>query len=98
MTQDTICNPHPDAPHGFNRNASHNENRYVCDCEGWQPDEDKDAKIEAQTSMIKELCDALNLGVSETTDYVIRNHLGDAINNEWLCMGRIALKKAKEFL
>jgi hypothetical protein len=29
------CNPHPDAPHGFNRNASHNAGRYVCDCEGW---------------------------------------------------------------
>lgn len=31
------CSTHPDAPHGFNRNASHNENRYVCDCEGWLP-------------------------------------------------------------
>lgn len=33
----TACNPHPDAPHGFNRNASHNARRYVCDCEGWMP-------------------------------------------------------------
>lgn len=33
----TTCNPHPDAPHGFNRNASHNAGRYVCDCEGWMP-------------------------------------------------------------
>ena len=31
------CNPHPDAPHGFNRNASHNADRYVCDCESWEP-------------------------------------------------------------
>jgi hypothetical protein len=31
------CNPHPDAPHGFNRNASHDADRYVCDCEGWTP-------------------------------------------------------------
>lgn len=31
------CNPHPDAPHGFDRNGSHNEGRYVCDCEHWQP-------------------------------------------------------------
>ena len=31
------CNEHPDAPHGFNRNASHDANRYVCDCEGWEP-------------------------------------------------------------
>lgn len=29
------CNPHPKAPHGFDRNASHNAGRYVCDCEGW---------------------------------------------------------------
>ena len=31
------CNPHPDAPHGFLRNASHNEGRYVCECEFWEP-------------------------------------------------------------
>lgn len=34
--QDTPpCSSHPDAPHGFNRNESHNLDRYVCDCEGW---------------------------------------------------------------
>lgn len=33
----TVCNPHPDAPHGFNRSRSLNEDRYVCDCEGWMP-------------------------------------------------------------
>ena len=31
------CNPHPDAPHGFLRDASHNEGRYVCECEYWEP-------------------------------------------------------------
>lgn len=31
------CSTHPCAPHGFDRNASHNEHRYVCDCEGWSP-------------------------------------------------------------
>ena len=31
------CSTHPDAPHGFNRDASHNYGRYVCDCEGWEP-------------------------------------------------------------
>jgi hypothetical protein len=30
------CKDHPAAPHGFDRNASHNAHRYVCDCEGWQ--------------------------------------------------------------
>jgi len=33
------CKTHPDAPHGFVRNASHSEDRYVCECEFWQPPE-----------------------------------------------------------
>lgn len=36
----TSCNPHPAAPHGFNRTASHNEGRYVCDCEYWKEDQE----------------------------------------------------------
>lgn len=35
------CSTHPDAPHGFNRNGSHNAGRYVCDCEGWNPPDSK---------------------------------------------------------
>ena len=31
------CSDHPDAPHGFDRNASHSADRYVCECEGWEP-------------------------------------------------------------
>jgi hypothetical protein len=31
------CKDHPDAPHGFDRNASHNADRYVCECENWEP-------------------------------------------------------------
>ncbi len=31
------CSTHPDAPHGFDRTASHSAGRYVCECEGWQP-------------------------------------------------------------
>jgi hypothetical protein len=30
------CKTHPDAPHGFARNASHNAGRYVCECEHWK--------------------------------------------------------------
>jgi hypothetical protein len=30
------CKKHPDAPHGFLRNASHNAGRYVCECEHWE--------------------------------------------------------------
>jgi hypothetical protein len=33
--QEQQCNPHPEAPHGFLRNASHTEGRYVCACEFW---------------------------------------------------------------
>jgi hypothetical protein len=33
--QEPKCNPHPKAPHGFDRNASHSADRYVCECEGW---------------------------------------------------------------
>ncbi len=29
------CNPHPNAPHGFLREASHNAGRFVCECEWW---------------------------------------------------------------
>ena len=32
------CSEHPDAPHGFIRNASHSLGRYVCECEGWRPE------------------------------------------------------------
>jgi hypothetical protein len=32
------CTAHPDAPHGFNRGTVATLNRYVCDCEGWVPD------------------------------------------------------------
>ena len=35
QNQPPKCNPHPKAPHGFNRQASHSADRYVCDCEGW---------------------------------------------------------------
>lgn len=37
-TQEPSCSNHPDAPHGFDRNASHNAGRYVCECEGWTPE------------------------------------------------------------
>lgn len=42
-TKRIACNPHPDAPHGFDRNASHDEGRYVCNCEYWTPPADTTA-------------------------------------------------------
>jgi hypothetical protein len=34
------CKTDPRAPHGFDRNASHSADRYVCECEGWEPPDD----------------------------------------------------------
>jgi hypothetical protein len=34
------CKTHPDAPHGFCRNDSHSDDRYVCECEFWTPPEE----------------------------------------------------------
>lgn len=31
------CKDHPLAPHGFNREASHANDDYVCDCDSWSP-------------------------------------------------------------
>lgn len=31
------CKTHPMAPHGFLRQASHANDRYVCECEAWDP-------------------------------------------------------------
>ena len=38
LEKETTCNPHPDAPHGFDRSSSHSLGRYVCECEGWEPE------------------------------------------------------------
>ena len=39
------CSEHPDAPHGFMRDASHSAGRYVCECEGWEPNQEPVAWI-----------------------------------------------------
>ena len=36
MSEDVECKTHPDAPHGFVRNASHTQDRLVCECEYWE--------------------------------------------------------------
>jgi hypothetical protein len=37
--QEVPCKKHPDAPHGFDRDASLTQNRHVCECEYWEPEE-----------------------------------------------------------
>jgi hypothetical protein len=39
VTPEVPCKTDPRAPHGFDRNASHSADRYVCECEGWEPKE-----------------------------------------------------------
>ena len=39
LYEEVPCKDHPDAPHGYDRNASHSEDRYVCECENWEPPE-----------------------------------------------------------
>jgi hypothetical protein len=47
LDAERACSDHPDAPHGFDRNGSHNAGRYVCECEGWRPD-DTAPQVEAK--------------------------------------------------
>ena len=70
MTQDEIirmardndevpCKDHPDAPHSFCRDASHSYDRYVCECEFWEPKENKiytQAELNAAVLTEREEC------------------------------------------
>jgi hypothetical protein len=59
------CSSHPDAPHGFDRNGSHNAGRYVCECEGWEPSEYDDLNKEiTRLSKIEDV--ALEVVTSDT--------------------------------
>lgn len=58
------CNPHPKAPHGFDRNASHSADRYVCDCEGWDAWQDGyEAGLRAGLALVKMSDNAKELGL-----------------------------------
>lgn len=53
------CNPHPDAPHGFDRNRSHDEGRYACDCESWYPPHEYRDVIELTPEKLREAADVV---------------------------------------
>jgi len=67
--QEVPCKTHPDAPHGFDRNASLSLGRYVCECEhwfaDWEPDEmtvegwdiTKPAELK---QLLQEMCDRMD--------------------------------------
>jgi len=46
------CKTHPDAPHGFDRNASHSADRYVCECEGWEPVDNAYTKLDTTAGVL----------------------------------------------
>lgn len=41
-----------------------------------------------------DLLEALNLGYTQTMDYIQRNHLSGSENNQWLVLARAAIAKA----
>jgi hypothetical protein len=47
------CNPHPNAPHGFCRDASHNSDRYVCECEFWEQPAQEPVALKFPTTLRK---------------------------------------------
>ena len=46
VTPEVPCKTHPDAPHGFDRNASHSADRNVCECESWEPVDNAYTKLD----------------------------------------------------
>ena len=57
--EDKPCSQHPDAPHGFDRNASHNAGRYVCECEGWEPVAAHEPETESFVQTVPAHCDRI---------------------------------------
>lgn len=57
--EDKLCSQHPDAPHGFDRNASHNAGRYVCECEGWEPVAAQEPETESFVQTVPDHCDRI---------------------------------------
>ena len=53
MSKDTVCKTDKRAPHGFMRDASHNEGRYVCECEGWEPPNTDYIIIDTETASLQ---------------------------------------------
>ena len=64
------CKTHPDAPHGFVRNASHNEDRYVCECEFWEPPEVEKQEPVAYSKQQMQIYAEANYEAGYTTGYM----------------------------
>ena len=46
--QKYACNPHPNAPHGFCRDESITQDRYVCECEFWEQEQSEQEQSEQE--------------------------------------------------
>ena len=86
MTDKTLQDRLRDPSHGFDRNDSHTEDRYVCLCEHLA-NEAADA-IDAQEARIKALEGALRVMYEAEKDYIIRNNLGDPHDNQRMKVAR----------
>jgi hypothetical protein len=52
VTGEVPCKTDPRAPHGFDRNASHSADRYVCECEGWEPVDNAYTKLDTTAGVL----------------------------------------------
>jgi len=59
------CKTHPDAPHGFMRNASHDAGEYVCECAFWEEPVDESKYM----ITVKEFFETFGYRVTEGSDY-----------------------------
>jgi len=61
MNEEVECKTHPDAPHGFVRNASHTEDRLMCECEYWEEPK--------MNERLKQLCEHAKVYATECTKH-----------------------------
>ena len=59
------CKTHPDAPHGFMRDASHSAGEYVCECAFWEEPVDEGKYM----ITVKEFFETFGYCITEGSDY-----------------------------
>lgn len=75
------CKTDPRAPHGFLRNASHSADRYVCECESWEPPaEEAPARWPVNAAEVR----AFLSGHVATERYARDDHEPDDNDHYWL--------------
>ena len=69
LDEEVSCKPHPDAPHGFLRNASHNADRYVCECEHWEEPKMSNPIAWLEPEWGEQICPEIGFEVTMTADH-----------------------------